>query len=334
VPLLKGLLLPAYEATVPFLVPKRHIGRANGLRMFMNGINAVLGPFAAVLLVQSIGWPGVATLVVVLLVVGILTLLAVRIPRAARDVAVRTRVPVLWADFRESWRYLRTRPGLPALLVFFGVMSFGLGITEVLLPLMVFAFASDGPLILVFSVGVVGMAAAGIAMTIWGGPRPRVRGLLRYTLLFAAAMVIGSLRPNVALVAVAAFVFLGTTSIIVGTVQTILNIKVEPVMQGRVMAVKNVFYAATLMIGDIMAGLSGGIMVPLIGDHEVRSGAVAAVVGGGPGRGFAVLLLGIGLVVALFVWLGYRHASLRELEERLPDVTPEDLALQTAPAQH
>jgi hypothetical protein len=33
VPILKSLLLPAFETPVTFLVPKRHIGRANGTRI-------------------------------------------------------------------------------------------------------------------------------------------------------------------------------------------------------------------------------------------------------------------------------------------------------------
>ncbi len=330
VPLLKALLLPAFEASVPLLVPKQHIGRANGMRMFMNGIGAVLGPIAAVLLLEVIGLYGVGLLVFSSLAVGVLTLVPVRIPRARRDDAAGIGMPALVAEAKQGWHYLRARPGLPALLVFFGVTSFGIGFVEVILPRLVSAFASPTALDVVFVAAVVGMAGTGVAMTIWGGPRRRVRGMLGYSLLLAGAMVIGSLRPNIPLIAAAAAVFLGSTSIIVGNIQTILCTKVEPQLLGRVMGWKNSVYGGLLQLGDILAGLSGGLVAPLIGADHVRSRVLVAVVGDGAGRGFAVLMLAMGLLLAVCVVIAHRHRRLRELEDVLPDVTPADVALASA----
>jgi hypothetical protein len=330
VPLIKALLLPAFETAVPFLVPKRHIGRANGTRMLVNGTGAVLGPVVAVLLLDAIGIYGVGVVACLSLVLGILTLLPVHIPRALREDASSNSPRALLADFRQAWQYVRARHGLPALLVFFGVTSFGIGVVEVLLPRLVLAFASVGELDVVLIVGLAGMVITGLAMTVWGGPRRRVSGLLGYSLLFAVAMVLGSLRPSIALIAIAAFVFLGSTSIIIGNVQTILHTKVEPHLQGRVMGLKNAFYGILLMLGNILAGLGGGILQPLIGTDHAATRAVARMLGGGPGREFALLMLVVGAAVALCVLLAYRHSPLRHLEDRLPDVTPEDLALEAA----
>ncbi len=330
VPFLKALLLPAFEASVPFLVPKRHIGRANGTRMLVNGVGAVLGPVAAVPLLDAIGIYGIGLVAFLSLGVGAITMLAVHIPRAPQQDMTGAGVPALLADFMQAWHYVRARPGLPALLVFFGVTSFGIGFVEVLIPRLVAAFASDGAYELVLVVGLLGMAVTGVAMTIWGGPRRRVRGLLAYSVLLAVAMVVGSLRSNIALIAVAAFFFLGSTSIIVGNVQTLLNTKVEPHLLGRVMALKNALYGVLLMFGDILAGVGGGVFQPLVGQNHVRSDAVATVLGDGPGRGFALVMIVMGVVMALCVLLAYRYPKLRHLEDRLPDVTLEDLALETA----
>jgi MFS family permease len=236
----------------------------------------------------------------------------------------------LVADAKQGWHYLRARPGLPALLVFFGVTSFGIGFVEVILPHLVDAFAEPAALNLVFVAAVLGMTGTGVAMTIWGGPRRRVAGLLGFTLLLAGAMIVGALRPNIVVIAVAAVGFLGSTSIIVGNFQTVLCTKVEPHMLGRVMGWKNSFYGGLLQLGDILAGVSGVLVIPLVGEERVRSSVVAAVVGDGPGRGFAVLMLAMGLLLASCVVIAHRHRPLRDLEDVLPDVTPEDLALATA----
>jgi MFS family permease len=333
IPMVKAMQLPAFEASVPLLVPKRHIGRANGTRMFFNGFGAVMAPLIALVLLHSIGIGGVVVLAILCEGLGILTTYRLDIPRVRQDNAAPASLRVLLGEAMDAWRHMRAKDGLRALLAFFGVVSAGIGFVEVLIPRLVEGFASDDTLQVVLGIGVVGMAAFGVAMTITGGPRPRVRGTLLYTLLFAAAMVVGSVRANVILVAVAAFVFLGTTSIILGNVHTILHIKMEPSMMGRVMALKNVVYAGLLMVGDITAGVSSGIFEPLIGKDHIRSRVVATLVGGGGGRAFAVLMMAGGVVIAVCVFFAHRYPRLRRLDEVLPDVTPEDLTAEkeTAP---
>lgn len=332
VPILKSLLLPAIETSVTLLVPKRHIGRANGTRMLVNGLGAVLGPIAAGLLINAIGLGGIGLLVAVLLALAVLTVAAVRIPLARQAEGDRPARSSL-ASFKEAWDQIKVRHGMVALMVFFGVVSFGIGFVEVLLPGLVLAFAPETSLAAVLATGALGMTLTGVAMTIWGGPRRRVNGMLGWTLLFAAAMVLGALRPNVMLIAVAAFVFLGTTSIIIGSFHTVLNTKVEPELLGRVMALKNVVYAGLLMLGNVAAGVLSGVLHPLVGEDQVRSRVVAALVGDGSHRGFALLMLVAGVVVALCTLYAYRHRRLNGLEDALPDVTPEDLAGVADPAR-
>ncbi|WP_019925399.1 MFS transporter [Nocardia sp. BMG111209] len=326
VPLLKALLLPAYEASVPFLVPKRHIGRANGMRMFMNGFGAALGPIAAGPALDAVGMTGVGLIAAATVGLGLATVWFATIPAAPQPDSTGTGPAAWFAEFRVAWDRVRARGGLVDLLMFFAVVSFGIGFVEVLLPRLVDGFGTAAELRAVLLVATAGMLISGVAVTIWGGPRRRVRGLLEFSLLLAAAMIVGSLRPNVALIAVAAFVFLSCTSVILGNVQTLLNVKVEPEFQGRVMGLKNAVYGVALMAGNTLAGFGGGVFDPLVGHDRVDSGALTLFIGGGPARGFALVLMVTGILVALFVIAAYRSRRLRTLEADLPDVTPEDLA--------
>jgi hypothetical protein len=90
------------------------------------------------------------------------------------------------------------------------------------------------------------------------------------------------------------------------------------------MGLKNAVYGVALRAGNIMAGVGGGVFDPLAGHKHVNSGALAAVLGNGPGRGFGLVLMVMGMVIALCVLAAYRSARLRGLEDALPDVTPED----------
>jgi MFS family permease len=187
---------------------------------------------------------------------------------------------------------------------------------------MILAFASSGAAGTVLSIGGIGMVTTSLAMTVWGGPRRRMQGILGFTLVMAVATVVGSLRPNLTLLAVAAFVFMGALGIVIGSNRSLWQTKVEPHLLGRVMALQNMVASVPHMCAFALAGLvADQVFVPLVGRDRVRSPVLAMVVGDGPGRGFALLLMVMGLLLALCVVLAYLYPRLRHLEDELPDAT-------------
>jgi hypothetical protein len=230
----------------------------------------------------------------------------------------------------QAWRYVIGRPGLIALLVLFAVVNFGIGAAELLCTQLTLSFASQAALNVVLLAGALGLVA-GTALMTAGRPRRRGTGMFGFTLVFAAAMAAAALRPSVPLLALAAFLFLGSTPVIIGTIQTLWQVKVEPPMLGRVAALANMFTDVPYSIGNIVSGLAAGlVLIPLIGADHVRSSLAAAVIGAGPGRGYAAGLLITGLAIIAYALIACRYPPLRHIERNLPDVTPEDI---TAPAE-
>ena len=323
----KALHLAAFETSVPFLVPKRHLGRANGNRMFTTAAGAVVGPVVAGPLLQAIGFNGVVLMGCLSFGLGILSLRYVPVPWVRPQGARTAGAATLLREFGVVWRYAVARPGLLTLLAIFGMVNFGIGAAELLSTQLTLSFTSAAGLNTVLLAGAFGLATATVAMTIWGAPRRRGAGVLGFTLLFAAAMVLGSLRPSVPLLAVAGFLFLGSTPIIIGTIQTLWQTKTEPQLLGRMAALVNLFTDVPYSLANVLTGLAAGLVfVPLAGRDHVRSAAVAALVGAGPGRGFALLMMVIGVLIAVLVIAAYRRPVLRHLERDLPDVTPGDVA--------
>jgi DHA3 family macrolide efflux protein-like MFS transporter len=318
----KGLQLAALESSVPLLVPKRHILQANGSRMLLTGTAAVMAPVLVGLLLLVFPQIVIILLECAAVTLAIVTARAVRIPRATP--AARTPRGTLRADIRRAGSSLKSRHGLLALLGFLGAISIIIGIIEVALPEIVYAFTNAGSLALILTSAWVGMLVVSIAITIWGRPRRLVRGMLSAALVFAAGMILSGLRPNVVLIAVAAFVAMGVTPIIMATIHTVLHTKVEPGMMGRTIGIKNTVIGGAHLTGNAVAGLLGAAARPLVGPHDVRSPALAAVVGHGPGRWYAVLMVLIGLVVVLIVYRASRSRALSRVQDDLPDVTPED----------
>jgi hypothetical protein len=97
--------------------------------------------------------------------------------------------------------------------------------------------------------------------------------------------------------------------------------KVAPDVQGRVFAARGMI--ATIMM-PLAFGVSGPladrVFQPLMHGPAPAPGLLTAIVGDGPGRGYAVMLVlgGVLLLAATAVFLLYR--PLRRVETELPDV--------------
>lgn len=310
---------PAFEAALPLLVAKRDIGRANGMRLVALATSQVLAPVTAGFLLLAIGIYGIVLMDCATFGLGLLSLLWVRIPRAPREPGEASSR--LLTDFRLAWRYVTLRRGLLILLVFMAALEFCASVVDLLITPLILAFGSSGTLGTVLSIGGTGMIATSLVMTAWGGPRRRVPGVLGFALLMAGSAVLGSLRPNVVLIAVAAFLFLGGLAIVIGSNRSLWQTKVPPQLLGRAMALQNMLASVSQLLAYALAGvLAEQLFLPLAGRHQVRSAALATVIGTGPGRGYALLMMVMGLLLGLCAVLGYLHPRLRHLEDELPDM--------------
>jgi hypothetical protein len=220
---------------------------------------------------------------------------------------------------------------LIALLGIFAVVNFGIGSAELLTTQLTLSFGSQAALNTILLSGALGLTAGTALMTFWGRPRRRNVGMFGFSMLFGAAMVIGAPRPNVPLLAVAAFLFLGSTPVIIGTIQTLWQLKVEPQMLGRVAALADLFTDVPYSMGNILSGFAAGLVfIPLVGADHIRSHAMAAVIGNGAGRGYAATLLAFGVLIIGYALIAYRYPPLRHLERNLPDVTPVEISASIA----
>jgi MFS family permease len=315
---LRALQWPAFASTVPLLVPKPQLGRANGMRMFAMATSQILAPVAAGGLLMLIGINGIIVLDLLSFGLAMVTVALVRIPRVA---AVADGPATMLGEIREAWRYVVTRPGLVALLVFIGALNFAAGFVDLLLTPLVLAFATPAALGVILSVGGAGVLLSSVAMTAWSLPRRQVPALLWFTALMAGAAVLGSLRPDVTLLAVAAFAFMAGLAVVSTANQNLWQSKVEPAFLGRAMALQNMVVSSPQLVAYAMAGaLAEHVFAPIVGRDEVNSPFWATLLGQGAGRGTALLLLVVGLLLGLCALVAALHPRVRRIEDELPDV--------------
>lgn len=319
-----ALQMPAFMAEVPLLVAKEQLGRTAGLTQLGQAVPGVLGPLLAGGLVLAVGLRGILLIDLASYAVAVLTLLAVRLPRPPRSAGRAAPSGSLAQDIAVGWTYLRERPGMLALLYTYASVNFCLGILTALLPPMVLALASPAALGTVLSVAGCGMVAGGIAMSIWGGPRRRVRGVFTYMSGAAAILFLAGFGQSTPLIASAAFVFMFCFAIISGCNAVIWQTKIPPDLLGRTLAVLRLTALSSLPLASLIAGpLADRVFEPLLAPGGPLAGSLGRIIGVGPGRGIALLFIVLGLLIYVVLAWGWSNPRLRRLEDELPDAIAE-----------
>lgn len=314
---LRAFQVPALNSSVVLLAPEDQLGRANGMVLLANAVSQTLAPALGGVLLLAVGLTGVLLIDCATFVLNVIVLLLITIPRPAASEAGATGKGTLFGEVGQGWRYLATRRGLVALLVFYAALNLCVGFVDVLFTPLVIGMASAAALGVVLSIGGVGMVLGSSALAAWGGPRRRIHGVAGFAIPLGLFLCLGALRPSVTLVAIAAFGFMFCSVIIDGTSRSILQVEVEQDMQGRTFAAFNMVTNTVLFTGYLLAGpVAERVFEPLLRDGGDLVGSVGKVLGTGPGRGSAFLLLLLGAAVLVTAAAGYLSPGLRSLEKR------------------
>jgi predicted MFS family arabinose efflux permease len=173
----------------------------------------------------------------------------------------------------------------------------------------------------VLSAGGIGGVVGSIVMSVWGGPKRRVKGMMFGMILLS---LIGTLLTGLGrefyVWALASFLGLFLLPIINGCSQAIWQAKVAPDVQGRVFATRLLIAQISLPIAMLLAGpLADRVFEPGMKPDGGLSSVFGWLIGTGPGAGMALMFLITGAAGA-FVGLGaYSVRAVRDAEDILPD---------------
>ncbi|MER7702514.1 amino acid adenylation domain-containing protein [Kitasatospora sp. NPDC097605] len=317
---------PAYLAAVAQLVPKPYLVQANGLANLGAGLGTLIAPLAGGALIGLVGLPWVVAVDVASFLVGLAALLWVRLP----DRLFRRREESFARTVVGGWRFLARRRPLVVMIVFFMVENY-LGTLAVTLTVPnLLSFSGTTAVGVVTAVGGAGAVAGSVVVALWGGTARRATGMVGFVSGVGLGVVLVGLRPSVTLAAVGALVWWASMSILNAHWLAIIQLKVGPDLQGRVLATNQMLAVAMTPLAFLttapLAGSFGGLLDP----GGPLAGTVGRVLGTGPGRGTGLLLVTCGVLLIVWAVLGLRHRPLRFLEDALPDAVagaeiPEDL---------
>ena len=273
---------PAMAASTPLMVPENQLTRVNGLNQTLQGVNALIAPPAGALLIGLLPTQGILLIDVGTALVAILPLFFISIPQPTRqDILPRAVRPSLLQDVQDALTYLRSWPGLVAVIFMAFFLNFLITPIESLLPLLVTKHFAKGVMELGFinSAQGVGMIVGGVILSVWGGFRRKIATSLTGVIgLGIGVMLLGLVPANLFLIAIIGSILLGAmVPITNGPIGALLQSVVRPDMQGRVMSLLNSGAMAISPLGLLIAGplsdalgiqvwfWAGGLMCVIIG---------------------------------------------------------------------
>jgi MFS transporter, DHA3 family, macrolide efflux protein len=319
---------PAYSASVSLMVSKKHYSRASGLISMVESTSNIVGPMLAGALIGLIGVKGILIIDILTFCIAIITLLLVFIPQPDRHLP-KLDVWGFWEDLTYGFRFIFSKPGLLGLqLVFFGANFMTVIAWAVVSPMVLARTGGDAQLLgLVESFAAFGGLVGAIFLTLWGGPKKLVRGVL---LGWALSGLLGRLLMGISqhhfIWVLSAFLLAFFMPTVNGCNQAIWQRKVPPEKQGRVFSVRRFIAQITIPISMwLSGGLADNVFEPAF---NVQGGwgtrLFAPVFGSGEGAGLSMMIAISGVMVALVSLFGFANSEILCVESKLPDYDDAD----------
>jgi DHA3 family macrolide efflux protein-like MFS transporter len=314
---------PAYSAAVTMMVKKEQYGRASGMLSIAQFASTIFAPILAALLLTIISLEGVLLIDIITFTIAVLMLLLIHIPQPPISEAGRKGMGSIWKQSLYGFRYIYERPSLLSIqLVFFCINLFGSFGNAVVTP-MILARTGDDKIILgsVMSAGSVGGLIGSGALTLWGGPKRKVHGILLGMVsvsLFGGLLIGLGRMPYVW--ALGLFLSMFFLPIINGSNQAIWQAKVDPDVQGRVFATRLLIAQISVPIAMLLAGpLADQVFEPGMMAGGNLESVFGGLVGNGRGAGMALMLLIAGVLGVIVGFGAYAVRVVRNAEDILPD---------------
>jgi DHA3 family macrolide efflux protein-like MFS transporter len=248
---------PAMQASTSLMVPEKHLARVAGINQALRGSLNIIAPPLGALLMSVLKFYQVISVDVITAIIAITPLLFIRIPQPVRADADAALTPkLLLKDVAEGFRYMKNWKGLLYLTFLAAMLNFFLAPAGTLLPLMITQHFKAGVWelsALESSVG-IGVVIGGLALGVWGGFKRKIVTSLTGVIGICLGVLVFGLAPaNAFWMGLVGMVLLGFMNPIAnGPLQAIMQSKVAPEMQGRVMGTTGALCSAMMPLSMLI----------------------------------------------------------------------------------
>jgi len=219
---------PAMLASIPLIVPEKHLSRAAGLNQMLQGAVTIAAPPAGAFLIGLLPMYSVLAVDIATAVVAVTVLFFIAIPQP--ELTTRTVDSSPFKDMVDGFKYIFASPGLLALTALCSVIVFFIVPAFTLMPILVTGHLGGDVLKLGWlnSAFGIGMIAGGLLLGVWAGFKKRiVTSLVGSLVMSAAAFFLGFTSLSL-------YPYILAASFIVGAGMSALNAPMMAIIQSVV----------------------------------------------------------------------------------------------------
>lgn len=317
---------PAFVASLSLIVQPKDYVKVNGMLQFGRAGTTIAAPGIAGFLMFTFDIWVVLAIDVASFLFAAGALLVVKIPQPKTSAVGRKAKGSIWQEALFGWKFIRERPGLLGLLLFFAGVNFVHSMCGIAVIPMVLKMTDSTAVVGAVAAFVgVGALIGSMYMTSTGGPKKRVHGVFGLGLASGVLILICGATPYILVITAAVMLWNAAVPIANGCSQAIWMVKTPPDVQGRVFSVRRLIAQFTIPLGDFAAGpLSDYVFEPLMNGDGALVPILGPIIGSGPGRGIGLMMLTFGIFPITTALIAYMIPKIANLEEEIPDAITDD----------
>ncbi len=306
----------AYQGAIALIVPKDQYTRATSMGSFFHYGSAIIAPASAGALYPVIGLGGIFAVDLITFTIGILTLAGQDIPQPLPEAK-----PGKSESFQEKlsfgFRYLRKSPSFVTLLITTSLFWLFHDLGGAIFAPLILARTDNNSQILgqVFAMAGVGGVLSGTLISIRGGLKNRIQGLLSGMMGAGFCKIIFGLATTPWVWLPAQFCSSLNFPLMTSTNASIWIEKIPTEIQGRIFSVRLLSRQLVSAIALAVAGpLTDLVFIPAMRSNGMLNPFLRGIFGTGDGAGIALLYVLTSIALLMVGLVGYFLPSLQEVD--------------------
>ena len=307
-----------WSAFLGDVVKKQHVTKISALFESAEAFSVLLGPIGGALIYSYFGLSGVILVDLITCFIGIVTISLFKSEKQIKKTKLSFKN--IYSDLHEAYVWLKNQKGLLTLVSILSISNFFWGFTTVLLPPIVLTFSDARGLgIIESTIGLAFLVGSIISLRYSEYLQGNIKLAIQCGLLGGISLIFGSLRPSIFLLCV-----FGIISGVSGTVQYTISSGAwlaitNSDIRGRALALRGTIAQMLRPIGVLIAGPLGDYLEFSFYPDNIE--LLSPIIGTGPGRGYALLFLLVGILYICVWFINYQNKNLKSLSNQVLKIT-------------
>ncbi|WP_434799436.1 MFS transporter [Terrisporobacter vanillatitrophus] len=308
-----SLLEPAYRATITDLLTPEEFSKASGLVQAAGSSRYLISPILAGFLLS---FSNIKLILILDICTFFITFITTFIVRKGLISKANSKNTSFSQEFKDGWLAISENKGI-LILVFMGtLLTFFLAFIQSLAVPMILTFSTASVAGVCNTICATGMLASSIFIGMIPIKKSYVK-LLTYSLCLSGIfMALFGLRENIILISIAGFLFFATLPFANTSLDVLIRKNIVNELQGRAWGLIGFITQFGYILAYASVGfLSDSVFTPMLVENGSLSNTVGKIIGTGPGRGTAFLIIIAGFLLFLTALILYSIKSIRKLED-------------------